>query len=248
MCSTKEYEYISTTQVNINLNKMQKILIISLLLISVNLFGQSSDTTISWDNQLFLGNKIAINKNNWRFSGELQVRLKNNTQSLDNYFFEGVASYMISKKWEIVPDFRMTIKPDDVEYRPGFGVVYKVIKNKFQFVNQLKLQTDFSAIEPTEYGVRYALFFNWLIDDKYIPNFAVGIFYRWKDNFNGVQFVRFGPGLAYLINVQHSLNFNYLISVKNYGNTWGWAGIPVIQLVININKDYKYVPAKYFNF
>jgi len=175
---------------------MKRTLIISLLLISVNLLGQNNDTIISWDNQLYLGNKIAINRNNWRFSGELQVRLKNNTQSLDNYFFEGVASYMISKKWEIVPDFRMTIKPEDVEYRPGFGVVYKAIKDKFQFVNQIKLQTDLSAIESTEYGVRYALFFNWLIDDKYIPNFALGVFYRWKDNFNGVQFVRFGPGLA----------------------------------------------------
>jgi hypothetical protein len=66
-----------------------------------------------------MGNKIAGGIQDWRFSGELQVGLKDNTQSLDNYFLEGVATYLISENWEIAPDMRMNIKQDEFEYRPG---------------------------------------------------------------------------------------------------------------------------------
>lgn len=213
-----------------------------------SILAQSTNHNINWDNQMYLGNKFTFGKSDWRFSGELQVRLENNTQSLDNYFVEGVASYLVSDNWELIPDFRTSIKPNEVEFRPGFGVIYKSLVNNFQFVNQIKWQTDFSTVQNIEHGLRYAIFFNYLIHDKYIPNFAAGAFYRWKDDFNGFQFFRFGPGIAYVSDVKHVLNINYLFSVENDGNKWHWAGIPVIQLVININKEYKYVPAKYFNF
>lgn len=55
----------------------------------------------------------------------MQVRLKDDLQSLDNWFLEGVATYMLSEQWEIVPDFRMSIKPEEVEHRLGLGVIYK---------------------------------------------------------------------------------------------------------------------------
>ena len=226
---------------------MRNIFIIVFLFIIVNSFAQTNSIP-DWDNQLYLGNKITAGKNDWRFSGELQVRLKNSTQSLNYYFVEGVASYLISKDWEIAPDFRFSIKPDKMELRPGFGVVYKVIKNDLQFVNQVKWQIDFDTEGNSDHALRYAIFLNYLINDKYIPNFVAGVLYRWSDDYNGVQFVRFGPGMAFIFDVKHVLNLNYLLSVKNYENEWGWSGIPVVQLVININKGYKYVPAKYFNF
>jgi len=81
-----------------------------------------------------------------------------------------------------------------------------------------------------------------------MSTFAAGAFYRWQDNFQGFQFIRFGPGLAYVFDGKHILNFNYLLSATNNGDSWSWAGIPVIQLIINITADYKYIPAKYFNF
>ena len=109
----------------------------------VNSYAQTEENTNTWDNQLYVGNKIAAGKNNWRYSGELQLRLKDNTQSLDNYFLEGV---------------------------------------------------------------------------------------------------------AFVIDKRHVLNFNYLFAASNTGQVWNWSGIPVIQLVININKEYNYLPAKYFNF
>ena len=208
------------------------LLLITILLIMVSVFSQTTEPTNNWDNQLYIGNKVAVNKNNWRYSGEIQVRLKNNTQSLDNYFIEGVSSYLLSKKWEIISDFRISVKPTEFEFRPGFGVVNKLILGNLQIVNQVKWQLDFDTKGNVDNGFRYAVFFNYLIHEKYIPNFAAGFFYRWQDDFQGWRFIRFGPGMAYLINTKHTINFNYLMSMSNDGQNWSWAGIPVVQLII----------------
>ena len=70
----------------------------------------------------------------------------------------------------------------------------------------------------------------------------------WKENFTGLEYIRGGGGAAYVFNMQHSLNLLYLVGVGNLGDSWLPQGNLVLQLVININKDYKYVPAKYINF
>ena len=222
-------------------------LVLALLFIGIQVFSQTEKPVPNWDNQMYIGNKVATAFGDWRFSGELQVRLKDDMQSLDNWFMEGVATYLLSEKIEITPDFRISIKPDEVEYRPGLGVVYKITTNNFQFVNQLKWQLDIDTKDNVDNGFRYAIFMNRKLTDKLLSNFALGVFYRWREGFNGFEFVRFGPGLGYIINAQHTINFNYLLSAKHFPDYWGWAGIPVIQLVININKDYKYVPAKYLS-
>ncbi len=158
---------------------------------------------------------------------------------------EGLATYMLSEKWEIVPDFRMSIKPEEAEYIPRLGVIYKLTKSNFQFVNQVKWQLDMDNLGNVDHGVRYPVFTNRKLTDKLISNFAFEAFYLFSDGFNGFEFVRFGPGIAYIINAQHTVNFNYLLSAKNNRQYWEWAGIPVVQLIININKGYKYLPAKY---
>ena len=228
--------------------KTRLFLVFILLFIGLQGFSQTEKPDPNWDNQMYIGNKVAMANGNWRYSGELQVRLENNMQSLDNWFIEGVATYLLSEKIEIVPDFRISIKPDEVEYRPGFGIVYKINKQKFQYVNQFKWQIDIDTKNNFDNGLRYAIFMNRKITDKIISNFVFGAFYRWRNDFSGFEFVRFGPGLGYVIDAQHTINFNYLISAKNFSSYWGWAGIPVIQLVININKNYKYFPAKYLSF
>jgi len=225
--------------------------VIPVFIILGNVFiacAQTEESVPSWDNQLYIGNKIAAGKNDWRFSGELQVRLKDNTQNLDNYFLEGVANYMLSKRWEISPDFRLSIKPDEAEYRPGLSIVHKLLGTDLQLVNQVKWQMDFDTRGNHSNAMRYVAFLNYKLNDHLLPNFVAGGFYRWRDDFRGFQYFRFGPGLAYVIDVKHVLNFNYLFAASNTGENWTWAGIMFFQLVININKDYKYVPAKYFNF
>jgi len=225
-------------------------LVILLLFAIMTVLGFSQEkSSKTWDNQAYIGNKVAASSGNWRYSGELQVRLEDDMSQLDNWYLEGVATYMLSKKVEIVPDFRISIKPDEVEYRPGMGLIYKFIKSDFQFVNQLKWQLDMDNKGNHDNGLRYAIFINHKMSEKLITNFAFGAFYRWREaGWNGFQFVRFGPGIAYVINKQHTINFNYFISAENNTVDWDWAGIYAIQLIININKGYKYIPAKYISF
>jgi hypothetical protein len=205
-----------------------------------------------WDNQLFLGNKVATAVGNWKFSGELQVRLKDNAQSLDRWFLEGVATYFLSKHWEIVPDYRFSIKPDKVEHRPGFGIVRKDLLGKennkiHQLVHQIKWQADIDK-DSFDNGLRYVFFYNYILNQKLVPNAAAGLFYRWSEDFTGIQFYRVGLGLSYIIDVKHSLNFSYFVGFTDTGTEWTMQGIPLIQLIINLDTEYRYIPAKFINF
>jgi len=215
-------------------------------------YGQDPAEPEKWDNQFFLGNKVAGVSGNWKYSGELQVRLKDNTQTLERWFLEGVVTYMPSKHWEIVPDYRLSIKSDHPEHRLGFGILRKDLfgpeeNQKHQLVHQLKWQVDIGN-NYFNNGLRYVLFYNYVLSEKLIPNAAAGTFYRWSDEFTGIQFFRLGGGLSYIIDVKHSLNFSYFVGITNIGEEWTYQGIPFIQLIININRNYKYVPAKYVNF
>jgi len=212
------------------------------------IFSQDTDR---WDNQIYMADKVAGGGDKFKYSGEIQIRLKDNMQQLDRWYLEGVASFLVSKHFEIVPDLRFNIKPEEKEIRPGLGVLYKhYVKDQFQFVHQFKWQIDIDNRDHSDQAVRYVLFVNRKINEKMIVNYAIGALYRWRkeDNFSAIQFFRTGPGIDYKLSAKHYLNFSYFLSGTNNGEHWSWAGVPFIQLVININKDYKYVPAKYFNF
>lgn len=230
-----------------------RIVVIGLMILAgSSALGQSESLPPAFDQQFFFGNKVSWGGEDWKYSGELQLRLKDKGQSLDNWFFEGVASYMPSKKWEIVPDFRFSIHPEQVEYRPGFGVLRKDLfrreQNKgHQIVNQLKYQADFQPGNMNS-GLRYVLFYNYVASEKIILSGMGGVFYSWKDNFTGLEYIRGGVGAAYIFNMQHALNLIYFVGAANLENFWGYQGNLLLQLVINIDKDYKYVPAKYISF
>jgi len=215
-------------------------------------WSQSESDPAGWDQFFFFGNKVSWGKEKWKYSGELQVRLQDNGQSLDNWYLEGVASYMPSKNWEIVPDFRISIHPEQVEYRPGFGVLRKDLfltgtGKGHQIVNQVKYQADFQPGNVNT-GLRYILFYNYLASEKIILTGVGGIFYSWKEHFTGLEYIRGGAGAAYLFNKQHALNILYFMGVANLGDSWVTQGNLVLQLVINITREYKYVPAKYISF
>jgi len=224
------------------------LLILFLLTPSVFTFAQSETPT--WDNQTYLGNKLSWGKDKWKYSGELQVRLENNFQQLDNWYLEFVSNYLISEKFEIVPDLRFTTKPDKIEVRPGIGVLYKHITDRIQFVNQVKWQIDLPNHGDIGNAMREVVFINKPINDKVITTLVAGFIYRWWPTWNGFQYIRVGPGVAYIFDEKHILNFSYFVGVENNTKDWMWAGIPMIQLVININKKdkYTYTPAYYFDF
>ena len=219
------------------------------LLGSLNqLSGQLTTPADNWDNELYLGNKVALGTNDWRFSGELQTRLRNDFKSLDRWFIEVIGSRLLSKHWQVDIPIRYSFRPTLNEFRPGLGVFYKMYpSDKTQLVNQVMYQADISS-EEVQHGLRYALFFTWKANDKWIPTATLGVFQRWSENFNGIQFVRAGPGIGYRVDVKHFINFNYLIGFENNGRIWTLQGILFFQLVINLNENYKYIPARVIQF
>ncbi len=211
-------------------------------------FGQEGASVDKWDNQLFVGNKVSGGMGHWKFSGELQFRVKDDFQALDRWFMEANATYLISKNLELAIPFRMSVTPNFIEWRPGFGFLYKsYLGTNVQIAHQVMYQVDLEP-ERAKHGLRYVAFFNWVASEKLIPNAAAGIFQRWQNDFTGIQFVRLGAGLSYLLDVKHSLNFSYFLGFTDDGNTWRTQGIPFFQLIINFNREFKYLPAKYINF
>ena len=61
--------------------------------------------------------------------------------------------------------------------------------------------------------------------------------------------MRFGGDPTWIVNDQHSLNLNYFLGISQADNlSWSYQGIIMVQLVINVNEDFKYRPAKYISF
>jgi hypothetical protein len=159
---------------------------------------------------------------------------------------------MPSKNWELVPDFRFSIHPSQVEYRPGFGILRKDLFRTgegkgHQLVNQLKYQADFLPGNVNS-GLRYVLFYNYVASENIILSGLGGVFYSWKGNFTGLEYIRGGPAVAYIFNKQHALNFIYFVGAANLGDSWTYQGNLLVQLVINVTREYKHVPAKYISF
>jgi hypothetical protein len=229
--------------------KTLKIIILTFFLLLVIAPAKAQNNT-GWDNQIYLGNKIAFGKERWKYSGEWQVRMENNFRNLDNWFLEFVSNYLISENFEIVPDLRFTIKPAKLELRPGLGVLYKYTGKNIQFVNQIKWQIDLVDKSRNGNAFREVVFLNYKFNDHIVGTLVTGFIYRWWPDWNGFQYIRVGPGISYIFDEKHILNFNYFVGVENDTKNWLWAGIPMIQLVINISHfdSYKYTPAYYFDF
>ncbi len=228
---------------------VKKVLLTALLsLYFLSLVSQETEPIDKWDNAIYLGNRIAGGTGEWRFSGEIQTRFKNDFKSLDNWYLEGIASRLLTKNWQAQFSLRYSFKPTFNELRPGLGVFYKMYPNeKTQLAHQVMYQTDISSQE-VRHGLRYVLYYTYKASEKLVPNATMGVFYRWQDDFKGVQFVRAGPGLTYLIDIKHFINFNYFVGFENRGDVWTYQGIFFVQLIININKDYKYLPARSVQF
>ncbi|MCK5735068.1 MAG: hypothetical protein KAH21_01270 [Spirochaetaceae bacterium] len=206
----------------------------------------------SVEGQIFSGIKISKPYESWRFSGEYQIRLEDNLRALDNHFLEFTGPYMPNHNWEIVPDFRMTMYPDRFEFRPGIGILYKFSWGKKifikQFINQLKWQTDFESTGVIKHGLRYALFYNQVLNKRFLFTSGAGVLYRWSDNFNGIQFIRMIAGLVYIFDSTHSLTMTPYLGLEDpTGNLTYTPGF-VLVANIHLKGNSKYLPARYVTF
>ena len=228
----------------------------ALLFVSSILQAQEEEID-RWDNWLLVSNKVVLGgKNSFKHSHELQWRVNNNMSSLKEWYYEGVFTYSPNKYWEITPDFRASVKPDKNDFRFGIGGVkktyFKKKKGAFgdQLVQQLKYQLDIDSKGNVRHGVRYVLTYNHIVNKQFIVSGLAGPFYRFSEEFTGIEFIRGGPVLTYAPDLQHTIAFAPLFGAGNLGGDDGWAYsfTPMISLLIRIGKEYKYTPAKYINF
>jgi len=204
---------------------------------------QSADTLDSkqW---LFTSTKVAYAVNKWRFFGDMQFRLNENWRELDQWLVELSATYSPTSYLELSPDFRVTVRPSRIEYRPGAGAILKtIVGGTWQFALQHKYQFDISSVGGSSDGLRQVGFVNKVVGDHLIFSAIGGWFYRWRDNWNGVEFVRVGAGVTYRFNVVHGLNVSYFVGKTNLVDHWITDGFLAIGLTINIRTDWTYVPA-----
>lgn len=236
---------------------MKYLIVLSLLFLLKHTVARAQEEPIDrWDNWFLVGNKVVFGGDkNFRQSHELQWRVNENARALKEWFYEYVFVYTPNAKWELVPDFRASIKPNVTDFRIGIGAVRKsLFKNnegKFnqQLVQQAKYQLDYDSDGKLRHGIRYVITYNYVFSEKLIVSGLVGPFYRWSEKFTGIEFVRGGPVFTYVFDKQHTLAVAPLFGAGNIEpNGWAYSFTPMVSLIIRVNKDYKYVPAKYINF
>lgn len=227
---------------------MKKLILIFAFTISWGISSQIAEDD-NWDNNLNVSQKIAYGTTEWKHTAEFQTRFLNNSSNLDLWFIEYAATYLASENWEIVPDFRYSRKPTRTEIRPGIGAIYKILFDKSQLAHQVKYQYDIrNGVAPNSHGLRYAVFYNYVFNEKIIVSAIGGAIFEFSEVWDGFLGVRTGFAAAYVFNKAHSLNIGYFYGLINEKtNDYTNIGILSIQLIININKDYKYLPAKYIN-
>lgn len=220
--------------------------------------AQDETEVDKWDNTLYFGNKVVFGGvEEFKHSHELQWRAEDNLNAMDQFFYEGVFTYSPNRKWELVPDFRITKKPYQMEYRPGIGVIRKQFFGldsesgiTGQLVHQAKYQADITSDGEVKHGLRYVVTYNHFLSEKVILTGLAGPFWRFSENFSGLQFIRGGVGATIIFDHVHTLSLINAFGMEDRNDGQGWYGswIPIIQLVIRVNKDYRYVPASYINF
>lgn len=229
--------------------KFDYLRLFSILFLMQSIIGFSQEEEKdNWDNNMYTGNKVSYGTEFWKHSAEFQTRYKDNFGALDQWHIEYAATYLVAKNWEIVPDFRFTKKPNRIEYRPGIGGIYKQLYTKSQLVHQVKWQYDFKNGQNDSQGLRYAAFYNYVINDELVLTGLAGGLFEFGKDFNGFLGLRAGCSAAYVLNKAHSINVGYFYGLINdKTNNFSHVGVLSLQLIINISRDYKFLPAKYFS-
>ena len=216
--------------------------------------SQKESEIDKWDHWLVLSNKVNVDAGiKLKHTHDFQWRANNNIKSLEQIFYEGALIYSPNRKWDIVPDFRISSKPTEFEYRPGFGLTRKMFwgrdsLHQFNSIShQIKYQADITTKE-IRHGVRYILFFNHRVSEKIIIGALGGGFYRWSEEFDGFQFFRFGGSIAFIFNEHNTVSIIEAIGVENNGDYITYAHFPMVQLTVRVKKNYKYKEALIFSF
>ncbi|MDX8339046.1 DUF2490 domain-containing protein [Draconibacterium sp. IB214405] len=218
------------------------------LLITSQLHSMAQNSTDKWDNELWTGARLVMGQSKWIYSVEYQTRFSQDMRQLDRWYLEGAARYLAGNHFEIVPDFRYSIRTSANECRFGTGVIYKTMFKRLRFINQFKAQIDIPVGKSTSYGIRNIIYFNYLLNEKWTPYIGGGPLYRIGERYTGFEVIRFGGGFHYKIDPKHLVSLNYYVGSRDTGEEILWNGVLFIQFTFTLNKEFRYVPAKTIDF
>lgn len=219
-----------------------------------SLFVTAQEIDEKWDYWLVLSNRVNIDGGEkWRHTHDFQWRANNNVKSLNVIFYEAAFFYSPNRKWDFVPDLRISSYANREEIRPGFALIRKQFWGKDSsninnsFAHQLKYQADINKFE-SRHAFRYVLFYTHKINEKIFIGALAGGLYRWGKHFTGIEMIRFGGNFGLIFNEYNTFVFTQAIGIENNGINITYAFFPMMQLTIRVKKDYKYKEALIFSF
>lgn len=193
-----------------------------------NVFGQDQDSNDFnlWSSLRF---DYKINKK-LKIGVEEQLRLKENSSVIDNYFTEFHLDYELHKYFEISGAYRFTKSHDNKgkihgyenQYRYNFDATVKhdIGRGDAAFRSRYQNKNDFGEIENSSQQLRYKATYNYNINHwKFDPKLSFELFQVIQSEENsGFQKYRIGTGTSYDIknlgeievyyNFQKGLNTN----------------------------------------
>lgn len=145
------------------------------------------------------------------YSGEYQVRLKEDFQELKNHFFEFAGYYRATTRLQSNFGYRFTIRPDRNESRLFAGLFYRTTLVKpnpalnklgLRLTHQLMYQRDFNAefndVLLDSSTVRYAFYLTKPFSSVWHGLVIAGGMYTWNAEYTGLEKLRAAVGVRIL--------------------------------------------------
>lgn len=171
-----------------------------------------------WSGLLF---RSARPQERWDFSGEYQVRLKDDLRNLKSHFVEGFAFYKAKPYLDFNLGYRYTIRSDRSESRLSAGLFARqAIAWRVGVTHQVQYQRDYNAefsdLLINSNSVRYVFLVVRPVSSRVVPFVMVGGFYTWNTEFTGIEKLRFAAGVRIGRGERDQIRIHYVYEKGNF--------------------------------
>jgi len=164
----------------------------------------------------------------WDFSGEYQVRLRDDMRELKSHFFDFNAFYKATSSFDVNGGYRFTRRPDRNEnrwmagffWRPRLGEAKPDLDDKsIRITNQVQYQRDdnseFNEVLVASNSVRFVFLVSKPVTRKLSPFAVAAVMYTWNEEYVGLEKIRFAFGLRIISGNNDRIKIHYVFEKKN---------------------------------
>lgn len=171
-----------------------------------------------WSGLLF---RSARPQERWDFSGEYQVRLKDDLRNLKSHFVEGFAFYKAKPSLDFNIGYRYTIRPDRSESRLSAGFFARqAIGWRLGVTHQVMYQRDYNAefsdVLINSNTVRYVFLVVRPVNPRVAAFVMAGGMYTWNSEFTGIEKLRFAAGVRIGRGERDQIRIHYVYEKGNF--------------------------------